>query len=83
MAIYHAPQLRHFLVRALEKFIEQAKLMHQFQSGRMNRIAAEIAQKISMFFQDAYLNACARKQKSKHHSSWAAAGDYAAFPQLR
>jgi hypothetical protein len=49
----------------------------------MNCVAAKIAQEIGMLFQDNNLNASAREQKSKHHSGWAAAGDYAPFVQLR
>jgi len=41
----------------------------------MNRVAAEIAQKIGVFFQDNHLHARAREKEAKHHSGRAAAND--------
>ena len=43
----------------------------------MNRVAAEIAEEIGVFFQHQNVNARASEQKPKHHSGRAAARDAA------
>jgi hypothetical protein len=48
----------------------------------MNRVAAEIAQKIGVFFQDNHLHARAREKEAKHHSGRAAANDDATCLQF-
>ena len=69
---------RSFLVRQLEKFVEQSQLVHQFERGRMDRVAAKIAIEISVFFQHDDVDACACQKKPGHHSGRAAADDDAA-----
>jgi hypothetical protein len=56
--------------------------MHQLERGWMNRVAAEIAQEVGVFFQDNHLHACARKKEAKHHSGRAAANDDATCLQF-
>src|SRR5258706_4575772 len=41
----------------------------------MNRIAAKIAQKIAVFFEDGDIDAGAREQQAQHHARGFAAGD--------
>jgi hypothetical protein len=41
----------------------------------MNRVAAEIADEIGVFFQHGYLHACPRKQITGHHPGRTAAYD--------
>ena len=43
----------------------------------MDRVAAEIAEEIGVFFQQSNFNTGARQQKPQHHSGGAAAGDAA------
>jgi hypothetical protein len=40
------------LVRPLQKFIKHSKLVHHFESRRMNRVATEVAQKVSVLLQN-------------------------------
>src|SRR6266481_4629313 len=42
LPVHHGAQLAHFLMRLFQEFIEQPKLVHQFQVGGMNGVAAEI-----------------------------------------
>jgi hypothetical protein len=44
----------------------------------MNRVAAEVAQKIGMFFKNDNVNTCSCEQKSQHHTGGSAASDAAA-----
>ena len=39
-------------MRLLQEFIEQTEFVHHLESGRMNGVAAKIAQKIPVFFQN-------------------------------
>ncbi len=61
------------LMRELQKFFEQAKLEHQLQRGRMDRVAAEIAKEVGMLFQHHHVNAGAGQEKAEHHPGRAAA----------
>ena len=72
-----AVELADFLMRAREKGLEQAELMHDLLGRGVDRIAAEVAQKIAVLFQHAHRNPGARQQKTQHHSGRAAAGDAA------
>ena len=49
--------------------------MHYFESRRMDRVTAEVAQKIFVLFEDDDFDSSTRQQKAKHHSRRAAAGD--------
>src|SRR5260370_31615194 len=68
------PQL---LMRALQELVENAKFMHEVESGGMNGIATEIAQKIAVLFEHDHINTRACQQKAEHHPGRTAAGDAA------
>src|SRR5882672_1357737 len=65
----------HFLMRQSQKLIEHPQLAHQLQRGRMDGVAAKIAEEITVLFEHDHLNAGSREQQPEHHSSRAAAGD--------
>src|SRR5438132_14226883 len=46
VAVDYAAQFADLLMRELEKFVKQSELVHQFESGRMNGVATEIATEI-------------------------------------
>ena len=50
LAVNDAVKLGQFLMRLLEEFVQQAEFVHQLERGWMNRVAAEIAQEIGVFF---------------------------------
>src|SRR5258708_20571774 len=74
-ASHFAGEFPHLLMRALQELLENAKFIHQLQSGWMNRIAAEITQKIAVLFEHDHINTRARQQKAEHHPSRTAAGN--------
>jgi hypothetical protein len=59
-----------FLVGLLQKFVNQTQLVQQFQRGRVNGVAPEIPQEVSVFFQYGNRYPGAGEQKAQHHSSW-------------
>ena len=70
-----AVQFADFLVRQREKRVEQAKLVHDLQGRGVDRVAAEIAQKIAVLLEDDHLDPGAGQQEAQHHSGRTAAGD--------
>jgi hypothetical protein len=52
-------ELRGFLVRALEKLIQDSQLKHHFQGGRVNGVTAKVTEKVAVFFEHARLNTSA------------------------
>src|SRR6266545_897206 len=82
LPVYYPAQLPHFLMRLLQELVKQAKLVHQFERGRMNRVATEIAIEVGVLFQHRYLHTCPRKQITSHHSGGPATHDHAASLQL-
>src|SRR5215472_1442762 len=69
-------------MRLLQKFVEQTKLVHQFECGRMNGVAAKIAKKIAMFFQDDHGHTGSREQVAGHDSRWSTTCDHTARLQF-
>src|SRR5579862_2785967 len=67
-------QLCRFLMREPQELIERAKFMHEFESRRMDRVAAEIAEEIGMFFEHDDVDASARQKQPGHHPGGPAAG---------
>src|SRR6266487_4048294 len=67
--------LAHLLVRALQEIFEQAEFMHDLESGRMNCVAAKIAEKVSVFFQYHHVDARARQQIPEYHARRTTAGN--------
>jgi hypothetical protein len=49
-----------FLVRQLQKLFEQPKLVQHFEGGGVNRVTAEVPEKIAVSFQDNHIDASAR-----------------------
>src|ERR1700683_3161040 len=76
-AAHLAGDFTHFLMRTLQELLQDAQFMHQFEGGRMNGIAAKVAQKIGVLLEYNDFNACACQQKTEHHSSWTSAHDAA------
>jgi hypothetical protein len=75
VAIDDRMQLARFLVRHFQEFIEQSKLVHKFERGGMNGVAAKIAVEIGMLLQHRDFHTGARQQITGHHSSRSAAND--------
>src|SRR5215471_5366169 len=63
-------------MRLLEKFVEQSKLVHQLECGRMNSVTAKIAKEIGMFFQNDHGHTGSREQVASHDPGWSAACDH-------
>ena len=72
-----AAEFAHFLMRFLKEVIENTEFVHQFERGRMDRIAAKITQEVRMFFEHHNVNPGARQQKTQHHACGTAAGNAA------
>ena len=70
-------QLFGALVRQRQQLIQQAQMVHHLQRGGMNGVAAKIAQKVGVFFNDDHLQARARQQVAGHQARRAAADDAA------
>ena len=62
-------------MRQLEEIIEQIELMQHLQRGWMHRVAAKVAQKVSVLLDDCDVDSLARQQVSQHHSRRTAADD--------
>src|SRR6266851_8522788 len=71
-----------FLMRQLQKVIEDTQFVHHFERRRMNRVAAEVAQKIGVLLEDENVDAGPREQKREHHPGGSAARDTAACGEL-
>ena len=67
-----------FLMRPLQKFVEQAQLVHHLKRRWMDRVAAKITQEVLVLLKDDNFHAGARQQKAQHHAGWSSAG-YAAM----
>jgi len=67
--------LAYFLMRPLEKLVEQTQLVHRFKSRGVNRVAAEVSQEVSVLLQNQDVDSCACEQEAKHHPGRAASGD--------
>src|SRR5580693_9326407 len=65
-------------MRQLQEIVQKAELVHRFEGRRMDRVAAKIAQKICMFFENDRIDAGAGKEKPEHHPGRSAADDAAA-----
>ncbi len=74
---YASADLFKLVVRALQKCFQQPEFGKQLERGRVNRVAAKIAKKIAMLFQDNDIDAGAREQQRGHHSRRATPGDAA------
>jgi hypothetical protein len=70
-----AGKLSHFLMRAFQELVQNAKFIHDLKRGWMDCVAPEITQKIRVFFEHENVNALARKKEAKHHPGGTASGD--------
>src|SRR5215471_14187750 len=73
-----AADLSDFLVRSFEKLIEQAEFIDHFESRRMDRVAAKVAEKIGVLFEHDYIDTCPREQKPEHYTGRSTADNAAA-----
>ena len=60
-------QLTDFLVWQLQQIVEDAELVENFQRRRMDGIAAEVAEEISVLLQNLDANPGAGEQQAEHH----------------
>jgi|SRR5215469_6753102 len=67
-----------FLVGALEEVVENAEFVHELERGGMYCVAAKIAKKIGVFFENENVDAHAGEKETQHHARGAASGDAAA-----
>ena len=67
-----------FLMRKLQEIFQKAKVVHRLEGRGMDRVAAKIAQKIRMLFENDRIDAGAGKEKPEHHPGGSAADDAAA-----
>ena len=65
------------VMRQLEEFVEQAEFVHHVQGRGMDRVAAEVAQEVTVLFQHHDLDPRARQQEAQHHAGGPAAHDAA------
>ncbi len=56
---------------------QQAQFVHHLEGGGMHRVAAEIAQEVSVLFQHGNVHAGAGQKIAQHHAGGPAARDYA------
>ena len=70
-------KLAYFLMRTLQEFIQKAELVHDIQRGWMDRVPAEIAHEIGMFFKYERIHAHARQKQPQHHAGRATSHDAA------
>jgi len=64
-------------MRQLQKLVQKAEVVQRFERRGMDRVAAKIAQKILMFFNDDRIDARAGQKQAQHHSGGSAAHDAA------
>ena len=75
VAVEISSDLAQFLMRQLEKLLQQPELVHELEGGRMNGVAAKIAVEIGVFLQHDHVHTGARQQVTAHHSSRSATDD--------
>jgi hypothetical protein len=72
-----------FLVRQLQKFVEQSELIQELKRRRMNGVASEIAVEIGVFFQNNHIHSGTCEEITGHHAGWSAADHEAAGSDVR
>src|SRR5271170_1171606 len=70
-------EMRDSLMRPREEIFQQSKLVDHIKRGRVNGVAAKIAQKVRVFFQHHHINARSGEQKAEHHSRRPSSGNAA------
>src|SRR5215475_3259261 len=61
----------------LQKFLEQAELVHHFKRRGVHGVSAKVAQEISVFFHYDSRNTGAREQEREHHARGSSTDDAA------
>src|SRR5665213_1417316 len=69
---------RHLVVRNLQKFVEQAELVHQLEGRGVHGVTAEVAEEVLVLLKHGDVDSGTRQQKAQHYSGRSAAGDGAA-----
>src|SRR6185437_8863888 len=67
--------VRHLAVRQLQEFVGKAELIEQFERGRMDGVAAEVAKEVVVLFEDDDGNAGAGQKKAEYGPGGAAPGN--------
>src|SRR5206468_5464605 len=70
-----AAELAHLLMRQFQELLEDGELMHQLQRGWMDRVAAEVTQKVRMLLEHHNINTGPSQQETQHHPRRSAADD--------
>src|SRR5580692_9044013 len=76
------PERADFLVRALQKLVEQPQLVHDLEGRGVDRIPPEIAQEVGMLFENQNRDPGSGKKEAEHHTRRSAACDAAADRNL-
>src|ERR1700688_5263625 len=69
--------LQKLLMGDAQKIIEEAELVHQLEGGRVNGVAAEIAEEVGVFFKDEDFDAGTGEKEAEHYAGGAASCDAA------
>jgi hypothetical protein len=69
--------LQKLLMRDAQEIIEEAELIHEFERGWVNGVAAEIAEEVGVFFEDEDFDASTGEKKAEHYAGGAASCDAA------
>ena len=59
------------LMRDAQEIFEEAEFVHEFEGGRVNGVAAEIAEEVGVFFEDEDFDAGAGEKEAEHHAGGA------------
>ena len=70
-------QLAHFLVREPQETFQQAELVHDLECRRVDRVAAEVAQEVSVLLEHQDCEPGAGQQQAEHHAGRPTSGDAA------
>src|SRR6516164_5247050 len=62
---------------SLQEFPKDAELVHDFEGGGMDRVAAKVAQEVDMLFENQDRDPGSGQQQCQHHSGGTPAGDAA------
>ena len=65
------------IVRKGEEGFEEAELVHEVESGRVDGVAAEVAEEVLVFLEDGDMVTSAGEEESEHHAGRTSAYDAA------
>jgi hypothetical protein len=69
-------------MRPFQELVEQTELVHDLQRGRVDGVAAKVAQKVRVLLEHDDVDARACQQIPQHHPGGTAAGDAASHAHL-